>query len=290
MLENRLEIDVGNTFCKWRVMRWACVVARGQLPTNELLNTQLAAILVCISTTKVVGKKIGKEFGGEYNNLEILPCVKSNSNSHTSLNLNPPILLADIAIDEALVCSVANAECNEHLENQITSVWGLRPKFFKTQAQASGLTNSYSDPSKMGADRWLASIAAKHLYPNQALCIADCGSAINVEFLSAKAEHLGGYIIPGLMLMRQSLLQNTARVTQTKLEADLTLGKNTASNVANGSLFTAVALLEKLQRQMLACSGLLIITGGDAKLLAKHVQQPNVICRTDLVLDGFEFV
>ncbi|MFT5707713.1 MAG: type III pantothenate kinase, partial [Oceanospirillaceae bacterium] len=244
MLENRLEIDIGNTFCKWRVMHSESIVARGKLLTNDLLSTQLADIKI----------------DDYYNKSETALCTKFNNNLNTCPDARDPAVLVDIPIHQASVCSVAIAECNDHLENQIKSAWGLQAKFFETQAKASGLTNSYSDPSKMGADRWLASIAAKHLYPGQMLCIADCGSAINIEFLSAKAEHLGGYIVPGLGLMAQSLLQNTARVTQTKPEADLKLGNDTASNVANGSLFAAVALLEKLQREMQACSGLLVIT------------------------------
>ena len=87
---------------------------------------------------------------------------------------------------------------NQQLSALVDRLWGVSAEYFKVQARCAGVTNSYTVPEKMGADRWLASIAAVNLYAGQELCIADCGSAINLEFITARGVHIGGYILPGL--------------------------------------------------------------------------------------------
>ena len=60
------------------------------------------------------------------------------------------------------------------------------------------LTNSYSDISTMGIDRWLAMIATVGLYPKKSdFVIVDAGTAITCDVIFRHA-HIGGWIIPGL--------------------------------------------------------------------------------------------
>ncbi len=193
-------------------------------------------------------------------------------------------------IDVVNICSVASAQVNAMLVARLQKLTPVVPCFFKVQAQCAGVYNSYQDPSKMGADRWLASIAAKGLYPNQLVCVADCGSAINIEFISLSGRHRGGYIVPGLVMMQQSLLSNTAKIDSSADALSLRLGVDTGENVSNGSLFAVVAVIEKLQRTMDQENGLLLIAGGDAHFLEAHVQARNVVFCPELVLDGFKFL
>ncbi|MDP1069535.1 type III pantothenate kinase, partial [Klebsiella pneumoniae] len=64
---------------------------------------------------------------------------------------------------------------------------------------------------RMGVDRWLAMLAAWQRV-GQSCWVVDCGSAITLDLLDAEGRHQGGYILPGLRLMQQSLLGNTAEV------------------------------------------------------------------------------
>jgi type III pantothenate kinase len=204
--------------------------------------------------------------------------------------IDPFIGIADEQVSCINVCSVASSEANDRLKQLLVKHWSLEADFFKTESQCAGVTNSYANPAKMGADRWLASIAAVNLYPNKAICIVDCGTALNVEFLSIKGAHVGGYILPGLNMMQQSLLSKTAKIEQVVNKASLEPGCDTASNVSNGSYYINLALLEKLQRKMQLEKGVLIITGGGADFFKDQMIQNNVEFKQNLVLDGFDFI
>jgi type III pantothenate kinase len=266
-MQNILEIDIGNSLCKWRVRQLQAseayssrgnVLLRGSQSTQELL-----AAASCADFSAA-------EIAAVYK--QMFKCI------------------AECHFEKVVVCSVAANRLNQHLSNVVEKIWAIEPWFFVASAQCEGVINSYRDPSKMGADRWLASIAAKHLYEDRTVCVADCGTAINVEFVSDKGVHEGGYIIPGVKLMQQSLLANTEHVRCMLGEEKIEKGKDTQSTVLNGSLFTVVALLEKLQREVAQKNGLIIITGGSSDLFIDRVKGENVIFNRDLVLDGFRFL
>ncbi len=212
--------------------------------------------------------------------------------SQTQKELNTEMFndIAKLVVVKVSVCSVVSDIVNRQVSALVDGLWGVRAEYFTVRAQCAGVTNSYAVPEKMGADRWLASIAAASLYPRQELCIADCGSAINLEFVTAGGVHIGGYILPGLRLMQQALLKNTAKVSSAAIQADLQLGVDTQSSVANGCLLMAVAVLEKLQRKMQQKEGLLLLTGGDSAVLKSYIEGDNVIYLPELVLQGFAFI
>ena len=235
-----LEIDVGNSYCKWRVRSPAELEFEGRAALAELCG--MFAII------------------------------------------------QNEQIDTINICSVAGDAYDSRLKDELAGIWKVKPELFVVKAFCGGVKNSYADPGKMGADRWLASIAAVNKFPGQSLCIADCGSAVNVEFVSSKGEHIGGYIVPGLLMMQKALFKNTAQVNRADQGQSIFPGADTGTNVANGCLVTVVALIERLQRQMLAEKGVLILTGGDAKALMVHIDNQYVVYEKDLVLDGFGFL
>ena len=239
-MKYRLEVDVGNSFCKWRIRAGQDVVVADRVSTHQLTGLFSAA--------------------------------------------------AQYAIETAQVCSVASAGHNAKLVQEIASVWAVRVDFFKVQSRCAGLTNSYTDFSKMGADRWLAAIGAKHKYPDRELCVVDCGSAINVEFVSKAAVHTGGFIMPGLLMMQRALLHNTEQVDAMHNDLSIVPGINTGENVSHGCLYMMLALVEKLARQMQERDGQLLVAGGDAGALMALLDSPEIIWEKNLVLDGFAFL
>jgi len=160
----------------------------------------------------------------------------------------------------------------------------------KVEAEACGLVNSYERPENMGVDRWLAAVAAFGQCKS-ACVVVDCGSAVTVELISGDGHHRGGYIVPGLGLMRRSLFQDTdaVKVVAAPLAATLSAGKNTADAVNHGLVLMVVGLIEKALAELVAeTSGpppALWVTGGDGKVLMPHLP---VSSRFDeqLVLDG----
>ena len=49
--------------------------------------------------------------------------------------------------------------------------------------------------------------------------VVDAGSAITIDLIGPQGVHLGGYISPGLRLMREALWQGTAKVQVDRVES-----------------------------------------------------------------------
>lgn len=75
----------------------------------------------------------------------------------------------------------------------------------------AGVRNGYADYQRLGMDRWLAIIGAYQLARGACL-VLDLGTAITADYVNAAGEHLGGYICPGLPLMRGLLRTHTQRI------------------------------------------------------------------------------
>ena len=94
---------------------------------------------------------------------------------------------------------------------------------------------------------------------------------------------MGGYILPGLSLMRESLHSGTAQVSANDdMDDAIAPANNTSAAVNRGSLFAVIATIEKLAQRHQA---LLVLTGGDANLI-KGVLNIDALYERDLVIDG----
>lgn len=153
----------------------------------------------------------------------------------------------------------------------------------QSQAHALGVTNAYQQPEKLGVDRWLALIAAHWHYPS-AVCVVDCGTAITVDLLEANGEHRGGYISPGLALMRKALAQGTNALPHIDNPYPEQPAQATEAAIYSGTLLAARGLIEHVLATH-AAPAQLLLTGGDAAIIAGHLNIPAEI-DNDLVLRG----
>jgi type III pantothenate kinase len=187
------------------------------------------------------------------------------------------------AIGRVRVASVAGEQVSEALQAFVQQRWQLEAEFARTSAMASGVTNSYTDPSRMGVDRWLAMLSAWDR--TKAACwVVDCGSAITVEQLDSNGQHLGGYIIPGIQLISHNLLSNTAEiiVDHSIQGFNSAPGVNTSEAVQHGINLLLEALAEKVMRESKGQP--VYVTGGDGALFCSLAD--GAIWCPDLVMDG----
>ncbi|MCK5889648.1 MAG: type III pantothenate kinase [Methylococcales bacterium] len=154
----------------------------------------------------------------------------------------------------------------------------------KSSSCFSKLTNAYPKPETLGVDRWLGLIALQHYYAGNS-CIVDCGTAITIDCLNKNGQHLGGLISPGLGIMKQSLFKGTEGLVFAQQDAtDIGLASSTESAIYTGILYAAAGLIEKALARLCVCDTL-ILTGGDAALLAKHLDL-NLMIEPDFILKG----
>lgn len=180
-----LQLDVGNSGAKWRLVSAGTVLARGLYRPAE------------------------------------------PESRDALLQLAPPPRAIWVA-------SVAAPAAEAELAGLLTENWRVEPWFARTAARTGELTNSYSDPSRMGVDRWLAMLGARARNTGR-VCVVDAGSALTIDIVSAGGCHEGGYIIPGPELMERALLLDTDRVRfDERIDHELTPGTSTAQAVRHG--------------------------------------------------------
>lgn len=194
-------------------------------------------------------------------------------------------------VEAVAIASVAGQARNAELATMLRAACNLEAIFVASQAQTLGVINAYATPQLLGIDRWLGVVEAYARFG--AAIVVDSGSALTIDAVDAQANHLGGYIVPGLQLMHRSLKTGTADVHLGVAQfGDLQLGGNTATAVAHGVLRMSLAFINDVVTtltQQLGNDCRVILTGGDAAVL-----QPCLGVRfeyqPDLVLDGLERV
>jgi type III pantothenate kinase len=239
-----LELDCGNSFIKWRVIREGLpvVVSGGVVDSDEKL------IDAVISTP--------------------------------GLNLR-----------HSRMVSVRSAEETQQLALAIGQSFGLETQCATSARVLAGVKNGYEAYERLGLDRWLALVGA-YATMGKACLVLDLGTAVTSDFVSADGEHLGGFICPGMPLMRGQLRTHTRRIRYDDAAAEeahssLAPGRSTAEAVERGCTLMlrgfAASQLE-LAHQYWGDDFVVFVTGGDADLV-KDVT-PGARLVPDLVFVG----
>jgi len=161
-----------------------------------------------------------------------------------------------------------------------------------TRINHSILINGYNNVTNMGVDRWLAMIAAVGLFPQKSdFVVVDAGTAITCDVIF-RHQHQGGWIAPGLKILKTSLLSNTEQVftndkAQTQHAEPIILGTDTPDCVEQGCLAQLNGMVN------LACETLndqtddfiVLITGGD-QIKLSFPRKNNIHYFANLVLIG----
>lgn len=206
-------------------------------------------------------------------------------------------LLAEIAavhglqLGGARMVSVRSEDETDALCRLLTDTFAIQVRVAQPVKTMAGVVNGYEDHQRLGMDRWLAALGAYHLAKGACLVI-DLGTAGKADFVAADGEHLGGYICPGMPLMRSQLRTHTRRIRYDDVSAERALnslapGRSTVEAVERG----CVLMLQGFTRiQIEQARGLwgddftVFLTGGDAPLVRDAAPQARIV--PDLVFVG----
>ncbi len=150
------------------------------------------------------------------------------------------------------------------------------------------LTNLYRTPQTLGPDRLAAAVGANLLFPGENLMVADMGTAITIDFITAKGEFLGGSISPGVKLRFRALHDYTGKLPMgSPGNVSEGIAGTTAEAVANGVMNGIAYELEGYRSEFShRLPGLkVILTGGDADLFVKRFKN-TIFANYDLVIQG----
>jgi type III pantothenate kinase len=199
--------------------------------------------------------------------------------------------LKGLALKFCRLVSVRTSDETSALVSLLTETFGVSVVCAAPSREMSGVRNGYEEFERLGLDRWLAMLGGFHLASGACL-VLDFGTAVTADFISGNGEHLGGFICPGMPLMRNQLRTHTRRIRYGDLAAERALeslvpGRTTVEAVERGCLLMLrgfVLTQLELARSYWGDDFVVFLTGGDADLVSEIVTEARVV--PDLVFVG----
>jgi type III pantothenate kinase len=187
--------------------------------------------------------------------------------------------------------SVRTPQETDSLVALLIDVFGVSVSRAVPVRELAGVKNGYNDYERLGLDRWLALLGGFHLASGACL-VLDFGTAVTADFVAADGEHLGGFICPGMPLMRNQLRTHTRRIRYDDTAAErahesLAPGRETVEAVERGCMLMLrgfVLTQLELAKEYWGKDFVVFLTGGDANLVSGVVPDAKVV--PDLVFVG----
>jgi type III pantothenate kinase len=132
------------------------------------------------------------------------------------------------------------------------------------------MTLRVDEPGKVGTDR-VVSAAAAYAVVEDAVVVADFGTAVTIDLVDQNGVFLGGVICPGFEISAKALKDNTAQLPNVKVTRPKgPYGRNTADAINCGLYYSMIGALEEVIRRYAEELGRwpqTIITGSGAKTI-----------------------
>ena len=189
-----------------------------------------------------------------------------------------------------LGCVVAGEAVRRRVQEQM-ELWDITPQWVVSSAEEAGLTNGYDHPSRLGADRWVAMVGARHRMLAQGaprpMVVVMVGTAVTVEAVDAEGRFLGGLILPGHGIMLRALESGTAGLHVPTGEVRL-FPTNTSDALTSGGTYAiagAVECMVQHVRQHCGAEPVCIMTGGAGWKMAPSMTRSFDLVE-NLIFDG----
>lgn len=143
------------------------------------------------------------------------------------------------------------------------------------------------EPDKVGTDR-VVSAAAAYAVVEDAVVVADFGTAVTIDLVDQNGVFQGGVICPGFEISAKALKNNTAQLPNIKVtKPNAPYGKNTTDAINCGLYYSIVGALEEIIRRYAEELGKwpqTIITGSGAKTIQSDCEfidnyVPNLVVK-----------
>jgi type III pantothenate kinase len=182
-----------------------------------------------------------------------------------------------------LGCVVAGDAVKRRVEEQM-ELWDVLPRWVVSSAEEAGVTNGYDHPTRLGADRWVAMIGARHRLLGRGIrkpcVVVMVGTAVTVEAIDASGKFLGGIILPGHGIMLRALESGTAGLHVPTGEVK-DFPTNTSDALTSGGTFAIAGAVQRMVENTTRHCGEApecIMTGGAGWKMA-----PSMSVKVDLV-------
>lgn len=174
----------------------------------------------------------------------------------------------------AVYCSVVR-DCDE---DAVRDVWSVARRVVVLRHDTPmPVRLAYATPATLGHDRIAAALGARALAgEGMALLVADIGTAVTYDFLSADDVFEGGNIAPGIFMRLEALHAFTSALPAVETDGAAPVwGTDTASAMRGGAVRGVLAELE-YYRSQLPGDAVTVVTGGSAELILGHIPFPHI--------------
>ena len=189
-----------------------------------------------------------------------------------------------------LGCVVAGDAIKRRVAEQM-ELWDVTPRWVVASPQEAGLTNGYDHPSRLGADRWVAMIGARHRLLrrgiNKPCVVVMVGTAVTVEAIDVNGKFLGGIILPGHGIMLKALESGTAGLHVPTGEVR-DFPTNTSDALTSGGTFAIAGAVQCMVQNITQQCGEVpacIMTGGAGWKMAPSMSVQFELVES-LIFDG----
>jgi len=186
----------------------------------------------------------------------------------------------------AIVIANVAGDCIGQRLQRSSERWKTVPRWARSVRSQAGVSNRYEEPSQLGIDRWAALIGARR-FSSDPCVVANVGTAMTVDALTAGGEFIGGIIVPGFDLMHESLAAHAARLGAERGNFT-SFPRTTRDAITSGAIQALCGAVERMREAMLMAGHqepVLIFSGGAGELVGRHMGRPVRIV-DKLVLEG----
>jgi type III pantothenate kinase len=152
-----------------------------------------------------------------------------------------------------LGCAVAADAIKRRVEEQMEELWDIPAHWVVANAAEAGIVNGYDHPTRLGADRWVAMIGARHRMlaagRERPMVVVMVGTAVTVEAVDAGGAFLGGFILPGHGIMLRALESGTAGLHVPTGEVR-EFPTNTSDALTSGGTFAIAGAIERMAQHV----------------------------------------
>jgi type III pantothenate kinase len=193
--------------------------------------------------------------------------------------------------DRMLGCAVAADAIKRRVEEQMEELWAVPAHWVVANAGEAGIANGYDHPTRLGADRWVAMIGARHRMlaagPARPMVLAMVGTAVTVEAVDTQGNFLGGFILPGHGIMLRALESGTAGLHVPTGEVR-EFPTNTSDALTSGGTFAIAGAIERMVQHVRERCGeepRRYMTGGAGWKMSPHLAIDFELVES-LIFDG----
>ncbi len=149
----------------------------------------------------------------------------------------------------------------------------------------TGITIKTDNPKEVGSD--IVCLAAFAGTKSEESIIVNMGTATTISYV-VKNELVGVVIVPGFVTSMESLVKNSAKISETDLYLPKNnYGKNTAESISVGMIKGNVHMIKGLVEDISKTADV-YISGGNSKSVAKYLPEYNHI--KEATIEGMKII